>query len=60
MNEYRVVPAPDHTWAIEWLIDGVSQGVMVGRYCDRAEATYAVYQLALLEYREGARTTGNL
>jgi hypothetical protein len=52
MNTYRPVQVSLHLWAVEWLVDGISQGYTLGRYQDRAEACYVVYEFARMEALE--------
>jgi hypothetical protein len=52
MNTYRAVflPAPEGgMWAVEHLADGVTQGLLPGRYATKGEALFAVYELARSE-----------
>ena len=46
MNTYQPVELDPGRWAIERLVDGVSQGFTFGRYPDEAEATDMAYAFA--------------
>jgi hypothetical protein len=49
MNTFKPVELDSGRWAIERFVNGESQGIMSGRYADKAEAAYMVYMFARLE-----------
>jgi hypothetical protein len=49
MNTFKAVELDSGRWAVERFVNGESQGIMSGRYADKAEADYMIHVFARLE-----------
>ena len=52
MNTYRVVTVAPTQWAVEWFADGVSWGLVFGRFDSRVEALYSAFSLTRMEWHD--------
>jgi len=52
VNTYRVATIAAAQWAVEWLVDGTTQGFIFGRFDSRAEALYSAFSLTRMEFQE--------
>jgi hypothetical protein len=55
MNTYRPVRVDWGRWAVEWFVDGRSQGFAYGTYPSEAEALFIAYMFARMEMMEARR-----
>jgi hypothetical protein len=60
VNTYRVMPLESGRWAVEWLVDGVVQGLTYGTFSSRSEAAFYAYELSKMEVREPPRHPGTI
>jgi hypothetical protein len=55
VSTYYVIETAPNQWAIKWTRNGISRGLLVGRFDDRMAAMLNAKALARLEYEEAAR-----